>query len=319
MPGDARPPLGFIGLGKMGAPMARRLIDHGYPVWLFDARKAAVDALVRGGGKPAASPMDVGANAAIVFTCLPSLAAIRGVMLGRRGVCHGGQATIYVDLSTTGPEFARRIAARLAPHGIGMLDAPVTGGVLGARQGTLAIIVSGHQRTLDRARPVIEHLGKVFYVSAQPGHAQMMKLINQLLSTTSMAVTCEGFVLGVKAGLDPDVMLEVLNAGSGRNSATAVKFPRAVLTRSFDNGANLEISHKDISLCVKEAQRLGVELLVGSAVKRLWARGMRNGGAKRDSTRLITHLERAAGVRVAGKAAKRRRTPARPAPLRSFA
>ncbi|MBI4189771.1 MAG: NAD(P)-dependent oxidoreductase [Betaproteobacteria bacterium] len=307
----SQPQLGFVGLGKMGAPMARRLIERGYRVSLFDINSSVTKALAKIGGKLARSPAEVGASAEIVFTCLPSLDAIREVVLGKQGICRGKRVRTYIDLSTTGSEFARTLGAELARHGIAMLDAPVSGGVPGATNGTLALMLSGKSALFRRVRPVLEVLGKVFYVSPKPGRAQTMKLINNLLSSTGMAVACEGFVMGVKAGLDPDIMLAAINSGTGRNSATANKFPRSVLPRSFDYGANMETPYKDISLCMKEAEELGVTMLVGNTVKQLWAYGIHHGGAKQDSTRIITYLEQWAGVKVVGKAAQgrhRRRT-----------
>lgn len=298
--------LGFIGLGKMGTPMACRLVSNGYDVTVFDLESTAMRKLTKLGGRMAKSPRQVASRAEIVLTCLPSLQAIEEVVLGKAGVCRGTTVKTFCDLSTTGPDFAARLSQALASQGIKMLDAPVTGGVRRAAEGTLAILVSGNKRSLDDARAVFNTLGKVFYISSKPGDGQVMKLVNNLLSAVGTAAAYEAFVLGVKAGLDPDIMVEVVNNGTGRNDATLNKLPRSVLPRTFDYGSNMEITYKDISLCMAMAEKLGVTMLIGNTAKQLWAYGAHHGGAKRDSSTLITFLENWAGVKVIGKAAASR-------------
>ena len=298
--------LGFIGLGKMGAPIARRLIERGYHVVLYDVIPAAMGPLVDAGGHPAASPREVASRAGVVFTCLPSLEIVQEVALGQDGLCHGTAMEILVDCSTTGPEFARILGAELAKHAIGMLDSPVTGGVRRAREGSLAIIVSGRRSLFERVAPLYESIGRAYFMGEDSGQAQMMKLVNNLLSQVATAATYEAFVLGVKAGLDPDAMLDVINDGTGRNNCTEYKMPRSVLPRSFDYGSNMEITYKDISLCMKEAEKLGVTMLLGNMAKQLWGYGVHRGGAKRDSSTLITYLEEWAGVKVVGATGRRR-------------
>ena len=304
---SSQPQLGFIGLGNMGSPMAKRLIEHGYEVSVFDIRPSAMAALTKLGGKRARSPREVASRAEIVFSSLPSQEAIREAVLGEQGIRNGNRVKVYVDMSTTDSKFASDLAGELARHRIKMLDAPVTGAVRGAVAGTLAVIVSGNAAAFRQVQPVLKSFGKVFHVSPEPGRAQTMKLINNLLATAGMAIACEGFVMGVKAGLDPDAMVEVINAGTGRNNATLHKIPGPVLQRTFDYGSNLEIPYKDICACLKEADELGVSMWVGNAVRQLMAYGMHHGGAKQDGTRLITHLEKWAGVEVVSKTAKRRR------------
>jgi 3-hydroxyisobutyrate dehydrogenase-like beta-hydroxyacid dehydrogenase len=298
--------LGFIGLGKMGAPMARRLVGRGYHVVVYDVAAQAMQPLLQAGGHAGDSPKDVASRAEVVMTCLPSLEAVREVTLGSNGLCHGVAIKAFIDCSTTGPEFARTLARDLASHGIEMLDAPVSGGVKGARDGDLSVIVSGKQALLERLAPVFEPLGHTYYMGEASGQAQMMKLVNNLLSQVMMAATYEVFVLGVKAGLDPDAMVEVLNANTARNNTTLYRMPRAVLTRTFDYGSNMEITYKDSCLAMKEAQRLGVTMLIGNMANQLWGYGVNRGGAKRDSTTLITSLEEWAGVKVVGKAGRGR-------------
>jgi len=295
--------LGYIGLGKMGAPMARRLIEAGHSLTVYDIDESVVRRFVALGAKPAGSPSEVADAAGIVFTCLPSIESIHEVVLGSNGLVAGKAIEIVVDCSTTGPDFASELHGALAQRKVTLLDAPITGGVLRASEGRLAVIASGERASFDRVRPLLDHLGRVFYMGPQPGQAQMMKLVNNLLSQIATAATYEAFVLGVKAGLDPDAMVEVINEGTGRNNCTAFKMPKSVLPRSFDYGSNMEITYKDISLCMKQADKLGVTMLIGNVARQLWGYGVNRGGAKRDSSTLITYLEEWAGVEVRGRAA----------------
>lgn len=298
------PMLGFVGLGKMGGPIATRLVQHGRPVTVFDIDSAAVARLVSAGAVAASSPRAVADAAEIVFTCLPSLDAVNAVVQGDDGVCHGRSVKALVDCSTTGPEFATALGAALSGRGIGMLDSPISGGVKRARDGELSWIVSGPKPLAERVAPLVEPCGRFFHVGEMPGQAQTMKLLNNLLSNIATAATYEAFVMGAKAGLDPDVMLDVINASTGVNNCTLNKMPRSVLPRTFDYGSNMEITYKDITLCMKEADRLGVTMLLGNMARQLWAYGYHHGGAKRDSSSLITYLEDWAGVKVVGKAAR---------------
>ncbi len=301
-----KPHLGFIGLGKMGGPIARQLIQHGHLVTVYDIDSRAMDIVVNAGGRFATSPKAVASEAQIVFTCLPSIEIVREVALGTEGVCWGNAVEILVDCSTTGPEFASNLCADLAKHDIAMLDSPVSGGVHRAREGRLSLIMSGNRAVFTRVAPVVEPCGRAYYMGEQPGLGQMMKLINNLLSQIGTAATYEAFVLGAKAGLDPDAMLEVINNSTGVNNCTLKKMPNSVLPRTFDYGGSMEITYKDITLCMKEADRLGVTMLMGNMARQLWGYGVNHGGAKRDSSTLITYLEEWAGVKVVGAAGRSR-------------
>jgi len=226
---------------------------------------------------------------------------VRAVALGENGVAEGSRVRLFVDLSTTGPRMAKAVAAGLAERGITAIDAPVSGGIAGATKGTLAVMVSGPPADCERLKPMLQTIGKYFYVGAEPGMGQMMKLINNLLSATATAATSEAVVLGVKAGLDPWVMIDVINAGSGRTTASEDKFPKSVLPRSFDFGFALGLMSKDVNLCVGEAEALGVPMWIGNAVKQLWLYALAQGGPEQDFTNLITHLEKWSGVTVGGK------------------
>lgn len=295
--------LGFVGLGKMGGAMSLRLIDSGYKLTVYDVDSKALDRVVSAGGIAAASPEEVASKVPIVFTCLPSPGIVEEVLLGERGLCHGRKVELVAECSTSSPELAQKFATGLKDGGITMLDSPISGGVKRAREGELAVIASGPRAAFDRMVPVYRALGKPFHLGERPGMAQMAKLINNLLSNVATAATYEAFVLGAKAGLDVDALLEVVNAGTGVNNCTQNKMPRSVLPRTFDYGSNMEITYKDITQCMKEAEKLGVTMLLGNMACQLWSHGYHQGGAKKDSSTLIKHFEQWAGVEVVGRAA----------------
>ena len=292
--------IGFIGLGKMGFPMARRLIEAQHQLVVFDTRKEAVDKLVALGAQAASSPKEVADRAETVMASLPSLQASLDVATGQDGVIEGQKVKRFVDLSTVGSQMAVRIHDLLAKRNIVQLDSPVSGGVGGAEKGTLAVMVSGPTADFEAIKPALEVIGKVFFIGERPGSGQTMKLANNFLSATAMVATSEAVVMGVKSGLDPNVMIEVINAGSGMNTASRDKFPRAVLPRSFDFGFATGLMVKDVRLCLDEMKSLGLSMEVAEAVGRLWETVMREMGPDSDFTSAIKPIEKAAGVVVGG-------------------
>jgi 3-hydroxyisobutyrate dehydrogenase-like beta-hydroxyacid dehydrogenase len=292
--------IGFIGLGKMGFPMARRLIEAKHHLVVFDQRKEVVDKLVALGAQAAASPKDVADRAETVLASLPSLQASLEVATGKDGVVEGKRVKRFVDLSTVGSHMAVRIHDLLAKRNLVQLDSPVSGGVGGAEKGTLAVMVSGPAADFEAAKPALEVIGKVFFIGEKPGSAQTMKLANNLLSATAIVATSEAVVMGVKSGLDPAVMIDVINAGSGMNTASRDKFPRSILPRTFDFGFATGLMVKDVRLCLEEAKSLGLSMEVAEAVGRLWETVIKEMGPDSDFTSAIVPIERAAGVVVGG-------------------
>ena len=294
--------LGFIGVGTMGQHMASRLIEAGYALTIFDTNETAMQRLEQRGAKRAKSPADVASQCETVLVSLPTPDIVKAVALGKDGVIEGSKAKVFVDLSTTGPRVAKEVFEGLAKKGITAVDAPVSGGPTGAEKGTLAMMIACPRPLADELRPVIEVLGKFFYIGDQPGAGQTMKVINNLLSATAITITSEAMVMGVKAGLDPTTMLDVINAGSGRNTATADKFPRCVVPRRFDFGFTTALLYKDIKLCLDEAEALGVPMIVGNAVRQVMAIGKAAQGPDADITEFVKPLEKLAGVEVGRKA-----------------
>jgi 3-hydroxyisobutyrate dehydrogenase-like beta-hydroxyacid dehydrogenase len=290
--------IGFIGLGKMGFPMARRLIEANNKLVVFDQRKEAVDKLLALGAQAASSPQDVADRAETVMASLPSLEASLDVATGAAGVIAGKRVKRFVDLSTVGSHMAVRIHDLLAKRNIVQLDSPVSGGVGGAEKGTLAVMVSGPKMDFEAVKPALTVIGKVFFIGEKPGSAQTMKLANNLLSATAVVATSEAVVMGVKSGLDPNVMIDVINSGSGLNTASRDKFPRSILPRTFDFGFATGLMVKDVRLCLEEAKALGLSMEVAEAVGRLWEVVIREMGAESDFTSAIKPIEKAAGVVV---------------------
>jgi 3-hydroxyisobutyrate dehydrogenase-like beta-hydroxyacid dehydrogenase len=290
--------IGFIGVGRMGGRLARRLIDAGYQLTIFDTSEAVMRPFLERGATAANSPAAVASSCEIVIACLPTPSVVHAVALGNSGIVEGSQVKIFIDMSTTGANYAKRIAEGLRAKGIKSVDAPVSGGLVGAEKGTLAVMVSCDEAVLPRITPMMEVFGKVFVVGREPGMGQTMKLLNNLLSATAMAIASEAVVMGVKAGLDAKQVCEVISAGTGRNSATADKIPRCVIPRAFNTGFSIALLNKDVRLCLEEADTLGVPMIVGNAVRQLLAVTMASEGPDADMTETVKPLEKWTGIEV---------------------
>jgi 3-hydroxyisobutyrate dehydrogenase-like beta-hydroxyacid dehydrogenase len=293
--------IGFIGVGAMGAPMAERLLAGGYEVAVFDVNPAAMRPLVARGAIATRSPREAVAGAETAFACLPSPEISRNVALGPDGVSGVEGLRVYIETSTIGTAAVKAIAAGLAERGIGVLDAPVSGGPRGARAGKLSTMVAGDRAAFERVRPLFDAIaGKVFYIGAEPGLGQITKLANNMISAAGMAAAMEAAVMAVKAGVDARTLIDVINASTGRNSATEDKFPQSILPRTFDYGGKVATMYKDVELCFAEARALDVPMWVGASVVQLWFQAMVEGRGADDYTTLIKMIEGWTGVVVGG-------------------
>jgi 3-hydroxyisobutyrate dehydrogenase-like beta-hydroxyacid dehydrogenase len=288
--------LGFIGLGRMGGAMASRLIATGNEVMVYDINPAAVAALVSAGATAAINVPALADRCATVFLSLPTLDSVLNTVLGKDGIVAGQSVRTVVDLSTSGPAIAVKLSDALSERGIASIDAPVSGGIAGARNGKLSLMVSGPEPAFEAVRPLLEVLGRIFFMGPAAGAGQTMKLVNNLLGACAIAITAEGLTIGLKAGLDPERMIEVLNASTGRNSATQDKWPRAVLPRTFDFGFASGLCLKDLRLCDDEARELGVPLSIGRAVRALLERAVAKYGPESDFTVMTKVVEADAGL-----------------------
>ncbi|WP_186417351.1 NAD(P)-dependent oxidoreductase [Bosea sp. CS1GBMeth4] len=292
--------LGFVGVGRMGTPMVSRLIDAGHELVVFDTQKQATAALAAKGAKVAASPRAVADEAGIVFVSLPTPDVVKAVALGPDGVGEGKRVRVMVDLSTSGPGAAVAVADGLAAKNIVSVDCPVSGGIKGATNGTLAVMVSCPKATFAELEPILKTFGKIFFTGEKPGLAQTAKLANNLMAAAALVITSEAMAMGVKAGLDAKVLIDIINVSSGRNSASEDKFPRAVLPGTFDFGFATGLSYKDVRLCVDEAEAMGVPMVVGAAVRQMLAVTQAKFGAQSDFTSIAKVLEEWAGVEIRG-------------------
>lgn len=296
--------IGFIGVGAMGAPMAERLLAAGYPLTVFDPSETAMAPLVRAGATRAASPAAAADGKDIAFACLPSPETSRAVALGPDGIRTVSTLGVYVEMSTIGSATVAMIAAELSGRRIAVLDAPVSGGPRGARAGTLTTMVAGARETFAACEEALQAIaGNIFYVGEQPGQGQVAKLANNMISAAAMVASFEAVTMGVKAGIDADTLIDLINVSTGRCGATLDKFPQSILPRTFDYGGKLGTMYKDVMLCLEEYRDRAVPHFVGSSVAQIWFQGMAEGRADDDYTSLIKVLENWAGVEVRGRAA----------------
>ena len=288
--------VGFLGLGRMGAGMSARLIGHCDRLLVHDIAEDAVAALVAQGAEAAGSAEALGQRCDVVFTSLPTPGIVREAILGPDGIAAGGSLRIVCDLSTSGPRLAAELAEALAPRGIASFDAPVSGGIARAHDGRLSLMVAGPEAEYEELRPLLERFGTPFYMGATPGAGQTMKLVNNLLGAVAIGVTAEGMAFGIKAGLDPARMIEVLNQSTGVNSATRDKWPKSVLPRTFDFGFAAALSLKDTRLLMDEAGAAGVPLPLGAIVQEYLERTLEREGPDADFTAIAKVVEEAAGL-----------------------
>ncbi|MGR3311946.1 NAD(P)-dependent oxidoreductase [Roseovarius indicus] len=293
--------LGYIGLGQMGAAMAERLLGDDAELHVFDTSSEAMNSFTVRGAIGHGSPREVADAAEVVFACLPNQGVSEAVAYGSDGVVHGSAVRVYAEMSTIGKTCMEGIADRLAKAGILAVDAPITGGPPAAREGRLAMLAAGAQEALDRVVPWLDRIGRQTYVLGQtPGQAQVMKVVNNAMMAANMVIASEGLVMGAKAGLDPDAMMEVLTAGTGQSAAATI-LAKAALTGGFDFGAHLSIVEKDAKLGLSEAAELDVPVETMQAATRLWDRAAQEGRGGDDFTSIIQLIEEAAGAQVRSK------------------
>ena len=290
--------IGFIGTGNMGLPMAGHFIDGGHELMVYDVRDEAMQPLLDRQARRADGGRHMADQLETIFVSLPTLEALRDVCLGENGVIHGTAVKTLVNTCTVGVPLVEELAATAAAKGITVVDCPISGGPPGARAGTLSVMVSGAPEAVEALMPLISLWGPVTVAGDKPGLAQVLKLTNNILSAVALAATSEAYVMGAKGGLDPEVMTQAINTGSGRNSATLDKFPRSVLTRRFDFGAEMHILMKDIDLAIAQGERLGVPMWVCQAARLAFKQAVFVDGPTPDITSFVTHVERVAGFEI---------------------
>lgn len=290
---------GFAGLGHMGSRMAKRLVDDGQSLLVFDPSPAAVATVTAIGAQAADSLARLVEGADVIFLSLPEPATVQSVAEAISSAANDrSRARYVVDFSTIGPKTAIRVASTLKERGITYIEAPVSGGPKGAANGTLAVMVACLKSDFEHMEEPLKLFGNVFHVGEGYGQAQTLKLANNMLSVCAVVATAEALAMGVKAGLSPTKMLEVINKSSGRNTATEAKYPRAVVPRTFDYGFSTRLAYKDVRLCVDESEALGVPMMIGATVREMMAITNSCYGADSDFTYAAKVVEQWSGVEI---------------------
>ncbi len=288
----SRPCVGWIGLGIMGRPMAENLLRAGFPVVAFNRTPARVDALVRAGAQPAASPQAVAEAAELVVVMVSDTADVEEVLFGPSGVAAGTQpGQVVMDMSTISPTATRAFAARLRALGVGLVDAPVSGGERGAVAATLSIMVGGEKADFERCRPILATLGRQITYLGSSGSGQAAKLCNQVMVLGNLLATCEGLRLGVASGLDPRSLLEALGGGAAASWQLENLGPK-VIDRDFAPGFLVSLARKDLRLVLEAAEALCLPLPGSALVQQLFSAVAAADGEKLGTQALVTALER---------------------------
>jgi 3-hydroxyisobutyrate dehydrogenase len=294
------PHVGFIGLGVMGSRMAATLARGGYGLDVFDLDPAKTRAVAEGGAAAAASARAVAERSDVVFTSLPWPATVREVYLGAGGVVEAARpGTILVDMSTVDPETTRAVHAAAAARGVHHLDAPVSGGYREAENGTLVIIVGGERDAFDRAKPVLEVLGASVHHAGPSGAGNIVKLVNNVMSMGNMLVAAEVFVLGVKAGMDPKTLFEILRTSAGRSYHFERRLPN-ILARNFAPGFTVDLARKDLGLAVDMARSHDVPVPATSLLHQLYNASSALGDGPNDFAAIVKLFESWARTEVRG-------------------
>jgi 3-hydroxyisobutyrate dehydrogenase-like beta-hydroxyacid dehydrogenase len=281
----------------MGLPMVRRARTAGVDVHVYDRDMAAVAEAVKLGAKACNSAAALADTVACVFVSLPTPAISEAVVTGPGGLIEGRAWKHHVDLSTTGPVMAKKLADALATKGVATLDAPVSGGPLGVNNGTLAIMASGPADTLAIARPFLETFAKkIVHVGPEVGQGQVVKLANNILAAANLVAVGEVLAMAQKAGVDGETLLDVINASSGRSWVSEVAYPKYVLTRTWDQGFRIELMHKDVTLSMQAAEANGTPMWVGATVRQFYQYLMTQGLGPQDVSTIAAHIGTWAGL-----------------------
>ncbi len=286
--------IAFIGLGNMGAPMAQNLLKAGHSLCVFDLVASAVKSLSDAGASAAASAVDAVKGADFVVSMLPASVHVESLYLGESGLLkHIAKHALVIDCSTISPDSARKVARAAADLGIAMVDAPVSGGTGGAIAGTLTFIVGGDQASLEKARPILEKMGKNIFHAGAAGAGQVGKICNNMMLGIQMAATCEALSLGVANGMDPAVLSEIISKSSGRNWVTELYnpwpgvMPNAPASKGFAGGFGVDLMLKDLGLAAEAAMSSKSTIALGELARNLFALHSSQGHGKLDFSSIV--------------------------------
>jgi 2-hydroxymethylglutarate dehydrogenase len=293
--------IGFIGVGQMGRHMAKHVLDAGYNLTIHDINKEAAKPLLDSGAKWGDSPAELAKSCEVVISSLPAPKDVEQVVYGENGLKAGWKkGDIYVDMSTNSPITIRKIAEDAKAMGVTVLDAPVSGGVIGAEAGTLAIMVGGDSAALEKVKKVLETMGQKVFAVGDIGCGDVAKLVNNLIALTTNSITAEGFVLGAKAGIDPQVLWDIVSVSTG-NSWSLQQYPNTILKGDFGPRFKITLAYKDVGLALDLAKEYGMKLPFGALAHQDMKNTMDAGYADSDVCSVIMTLEKAAGVQVRSK------------------
>jgi 3-hydroxyisobutyrate dehydrogenase len=296
-----KPRIGFIGLGIMGRPMCANLIKAGYSLTVWNRSQPGIDEVTGYGAAAGSSPADVASRSDVIITIVTDSPDVAKVVLGPSGVLEGVRSgSVLIDMSTISPSVTRDVAAKLAEKGVEMLDAPVSGGDVGAKAGTLSIMVGGKPETFERCLPVLQAMGKNIIHIGPTGAGQTTKLCNQIAVALNMLAGCEAIMLAAKSGIDPKKMLDAISAGAAGSWMLSNLAPR-IVNGDFAPGFMVKLAQKDLRLVLQTAEELELPLPGTALMNQVWRAVQADGGGDLGTQAAIKALEKWANFSIAGK------------------
>ena len=293
--------VGIIGLGNMGGRMAERLLEQGVELGVFDLNKDFVQRFVELGAEEAETPAELASNYQYIITVLPNVHIVKETLTSAEGLMKGFKKdNLLIEMTTSIPSVTKELNAMMKKEGFRMIDAPVSGGVKKAEDGTLSIMVGGEAADFEEAEPLLNKLGANIFHVGEAGAGHTIKALNNMVSATTLAATGEAMALGVKMGLDPNKMLDVINASTGRSFSSDFKFPNQVLTRKFEVGFTLDLMVKDLNIAMSMAEEEKVPMFISSSSFQLWKHAWSQGGGAQDHTAIVKYIEEMFGVEIKG-------------------
>ena len=293
--GGRKETVGFIGIGKMGLPMASRIAAQAYPLHVYDISEAALEAICsRTAARAQKTLKELGRNCRVVILMLPDSEVVKRVLFGDQDglVAHLARGSVVIDMSSSSPSVTREIGPQLKEAGIDFIDAPVSGGVKRAIDGSLAIMAGGDSVVIARVKPLLSAMGKSIIETGMLGSGHAMKALNNYVSAAGMVAACEALKVGADFGIAPDKIIAVLNASTGKNNSTENKMMQFIVSEQFNSGFSLGLMRKDIGIAVDLAKRTGSKTLLGEVLLKSWADAEAKLGGAADHTEIFRMLDR---------------------------
>lgn len=294
-PGRRKDTVGFIGIGKMGLPMASRIAAHGYPLHAYDISAAAIKEFSSrvADAQVAKTLAEIGRSCNVVILMLPDSNVVNRVLFGEKDslAAHLSRGSIVIDMSSSNPSVTREIGPQMKETGLDFIDAPVSGGVKRAIDGSLAIMVGGDGAVIARVRPLLLTIGKVIIETGMLGSGHAMKALNNYVSAAGLLAACEALKIGVDFGIPPDKIIAVLNASTGKNNSTENKMMQFIVSKQFNSGFSLGLMRKDIGIATDLSKKLGSKTLLGEALLKSWADAEAKLGGAADHTEISRMLD----------------------------